>query len=633
MTSNKIILINNVENIHKIKKLKLENSKFFSFNIQSHKYLEKLNIDHTIAENYLSENERIKIFDLVTTNHNWYNEIDKLKDFKFQQMNLLGSLDTVEFHTYLMNETINFFTIKKIIEIEKPTTIITSLNFYKILKLITKNNIKLEIYSENNSESLQWDKITIKQNVGRFPISFSLSRSTYTIIKKKWEKTVCSVFNLWYNFNKSKQKTILFLEFYPPLYEKLLLSLQKNGFNIIFLNQRKPAVYDLDSIKILKKCGGKIINFDHFLTSKQKNEIKIISNDYIKKLETIFSDDHFFKSSFVFEGNSLWTIFKDKLFETYRNRIPDYVYSLYVSNELFKKINISCILVLNEIGETEKSILSNKNKVPSILLEHGFGNFFPESARFNILANYSNFKDKIAVWSLNQKDFLMDFHGINSERILVTGSPRHDALFIPDSKIPDSKIPDSLTVLIAPTPITQIQGFDHTEIHLKFESTIKEICSQLKKNKMKIIVKLHPSQSIHNEIIQKVIKEFDKNISIHLLSSVTDLINTCDAVITITPEGWAPSTVILESLILKKPVMNIILDNNLYDFQYVKENAVFVVSSDLELNTNISKFLLDNSFRNKLITNGENFVQHYLHKPMFASKCLSDIINSIPERN
>ena len=90
------------------------------------------------------------------------------------------------------------------------------------------------------------------------------------------------------------------------------------------------------------------------------------------------------------------------------------------------------------------------------------------------------------------------------------------------------------------------------------------------KNKMKIIVKLHPSQSIHNEIIKKVIKEFDKNIPIHLISPVTELINTSDAVVTITPEGWAPSTVILESLILKKPVMNIILDNNLYDFQYVQ---------------------------------------------------------------
>ena len=631
--SNKIILISDLTNIHKIEKSKLKNSKVFSFNIQSHKYLEKLNVNHTIAENYLSEHERIKIFDLVTHNHNWYEKINKLKDLEFQQINLLGLLDTVEFHTYLMNEVINFFIIKKIIEIEKPDTIITSLNIYKIIQLLTKNNIKSEIYSKNNSETLQWDKITIKQNIGRFPISFNVSRSTYSTIKKKWEKIVSSIFNLRYNFSKSKQKTILFLEFYPPLYKKLLLNLQKNGFNIIFLNQRRPAVYDLASINTLKKCGGKIIDFDYFLNSNQKNEIKIISDDYIKKFETIFSNDEFFKSSFLFEGYSLWHIFKDKLFETYKNRIPDYVYSLFISNELFKKINISCILTLNEIGETEKSILSNKNKIPSILLEHGFGNFFPESARFNILANYSNFKDKISVWSSNQKDFLINFHGINPERVLVTGSPRHDTLFIQNSKIQNSKIQNDFTVLIAPTPITQIQGFDHTVIHLKFESTIKEICSQLKKNNIKIIVKLHPSQSIHNVIIQKVIKEFDKNIPIHLLSSVTELIDTCDSVITITPEGWAPSTIILESLILKKPVMNIILDNNLYDFQYVAENAVFTVSSDLELNTNISKFLLDNSFRNKLMTNGEIFVQHFLHKPMFASKCLSDTISSILEKN
>ena len=626
--SNKLVLIDDLENIYQIEKSKLSDFKVFSFNIQSHKYLEKLNINHKNAENYLSKSERIQIFDLVTNYHNWYEKIAELKEFEFNKINLLGLLDTVEFHTYLMNEVINFFTIKKIIETEKPDLIITSLNLSKIIRILVKNNLKLEIYSKNLSKKLQWDEITVKQNIGRIPISFNLSRSNYSKIKKIWEKTTCTIFNLWFDFKKSNKETILFLEFYPPAYKELLSNLQKNGFNIIFLNKRKPAVYDLHSIKILKKYGGTIINVDNLLDSKQKTKIKIVSDNYIQKLTKIFSNDKFFESSFLFEGHSLWNLIKEKLLESYKTRMHDYIFSLFISKKLFEKINISCILTLNEVGETEKSILSNKYDVPSILLEHGFGTFFPDSARYNILANYPNFKDKIAVWSKNQKDFLINFHGIDSERILVTGSPRHDILFHRKSKAIHN-----FTVLIAPTPITQIQGFDHTEIHLKFESVIRKICSELKKNNVKIIVKLHPSQSYHNKIIQQTIQDFDKNIPIHLLSSVAELIETSDTVITITPEGWAPSTIILESLIMKKPIMNIVLDDNFYDFPFVKKNAVFVVANDSELRKNISKLLSNNKFRNELISNGENFVQDFLHEPMHASKCLSNEIKSILEKN
>ena len=75
------------------------------------------------------------------------------------------------------------------------------------------------------------------------------------------------------------------------------------------------------------------------------------------------------------------------------------------------------------------------------------------------------------------------------------------------------------------------------------------------------------------------------------------------------------------------------LDDNFYDFPFVKKNAVFVVANDSELRKNISKLLSNNKFRNELISNGENFVQDFLHEPMHASKCLSNEIKSILEKN
>ena len=626
--SNTIILVNDLYDINSIEKQEFKNSRVFSFSIEGHKNLEKQGIIHQIAENYLSENERLKIFDIVVSFHEWYKEKNEFKELEHDGINLLGLLDTVEFHTHLMEEIINFYTAKNIIEKEKPDKIITTEKFSEIIKILNqKNNIESQINHRQFSKKLQWEEITIKQNIGNFPISFTISRSNYSKIKNIWEKVVCSIFNLWFNFKKSNQKTVLFLEFYPPLYKDLIFNLQKNGFNIIFLNRRKPAVFDFKSIKLLKRSGGKIINYDDLLNAKEKNQIELLIDVYLKKLDNIFSNNKILSNIFSVDGYSLWYILKEKLIENYKTRIREYLFLLFTTKKIFEKINISCILTLNEIGETEKSILAvNKNQIPSIMLEHGFATFFSDTARFNILANYPNFKNKIAVWSTFQKNFLTNFHKINTEQILVTGSPRHDFLF--KQKLKYTK--KQFTVLIAPTPITQIQGFDDTNIHLKFESTLIRLCSILQKNqKLKIIVKIHPSQSYHNKMIQDTIKKFDQNISIHLLTSVTKLIESSDAVITITPEGWAPSTIILESMILKKPIMNIILDNHFYDFPYVQANAVLIVSSESNLDENITKLLFNKEFREKLIKNGENFVMNFLYKPEYASECLVNEINSL----
>ena len=93
--------------------------------------LEKKQITHKIAEDFLSENERNQVFELVSSLHNWYDSIN-LKDIEFDGVNFLRFFDTIEFHTHLMNEFINFFTIRNIIDDINPTKIIASEKFYEI---------------------------------------------------------------------------------------------------------------------------------------------------------------------------------------------------------------------------------------------------------------------------------------------------------------------------------------------------------------------------------------------------------------------------------------------------------------------------------------------------------------------
>ena len=625
---NTIILVKDEDDLSYLDKKSLSNYEVYSYSISAHKLLEEKKIKHKIAEEYLLENERLKIFDIVSEFHFWYKN-DNLKNIQFDGINLFSFLDTIEFHTHLMNELINFYTTKNIIKKINPKKIIATEKFSEILQILnTKKNFVSDIISINFSEKLLWEDIQIKQNIGKLPISFNLSRKNYNKIKSFWEKSICSFYNLWFDFKNANTKTIIFLEFYPPLYEKLISNLRKQRFNVIFLNRRRPAVSDKKSINMLKNLGVKIINYDNILDTEEKKQIHSLEVNLTNELNKIFSKEEIFSNIFTVNEFSLWSIIKNQLIKIYKTRSYEYISSYYISKKILKKINICCIMTLNEVGETEKAFLAaNKNQIHSILLEHGFAIFLPETKRFASLSNYPSFNDKIAVWSPNQKTFLENFLRTKSEKIVVSGSPRHDKLFN-NNKV---KKNDSIRVLIAPTPITQIQGFDETKFHIKFEQVLIEICSILKKKNVKISLKLHPSQSYHNETIKNIAKNLDSNISIHLLTSVTDLIESNDTIITITPEGWGPSTIILESIILKKPIMNIILDNHFHNFPYVQQNAVLIASDESDLNDCIEKVVFNPDFRNELIKNGQKFVKSYLYEPGNSSESLTKSIISILE--
>ena len=75
---------------------KFENGKVITFDNFSHKNLEKLGINHDLAENFLDYNERLWIFDSVIKFYSWFKD-PSLKIFEFEGINLLSLLDKIEF--------------------------------------------------------------------------------------------------------------------------------------------------------------------------------------------------------------------------------------------------------------------------------------------------------------------------------------------------------------------------------------------------------------------------------------------------------------------------------------------------------------------------------------------------------
>ena len=400
--------------------------------------------------------------------------------------------------------------------------------------------------------------------------------------------------------------------------------LSKTKKNIVLLNTRRPAIWNFNSIKLLKKFNCKIITPKYFLSKFEKNSISKILKQYDKKIENLWIHDEAFFNLFTIENYSIWPIIKDTLLQVYKERLQDYIELIIFCRKISKKLDLSCMISLNVFGETEKTMLKINDKIPSILLEHGFTNYVPELSLFDISNMYPLFKDKIALWGDIQKDYLVKQKNISNEKILSVGSPRHDVFFNKNIEIKN----ESITILIIPGQLDESNAIYDTRLFLKYEMLLKKLFSVLKSiPNISYLVKLHPSLQKNNLYVKNIIQKIDSNIIINQFSNILDDIQSSSIIINIFTELF-PSTALLEGLLLKKPILNLCLHDYDYEFEFEKDKAVLSVKYNDNLKINIEKILFDKNFQSLLINNGTQHTKRYLSNPGTASQKLASILNS-----
>ena len=628
MISN-LVFIFDVNDLDAIPKSILNNSKnkIFSFSSDTHEILSSKKLNHELADNILNKNDRLEIFDKCLGYFSWDSEIPS-NDLVFEGVNLLKLFDSHELHSLLMPVLINFITIKRIIEKEKPSEIVCSNISSKFIQSLVQNTeIKIQIFKNTLKNDLLWDNISINYNIGKIPLSLNLSKKNYLTIKKFTESVMGISSNFWLDCKNSK-KSIVLLEFNTELFSNLLDNLKNYDGNIILVNQRRSALWSKKAINAVKKSNCKILNSDKILTKNDKKIISQLSEEYSKKFNFFWNNSQIFENFFQIEGLSFWDIIKDTFVKNYDAKLFNFISIIQTIKILFENMDIRCIVSLNEIGETEKAFLEfNKNRIPSIVLEHGFVERDNQTKIYDkIPAGILDFQNKLGVWGISKKKYLINEYAIDPSKILVTGSPRHDDFF--NSRLIKKQSKET-TILLTPNPITQISGLSNSDLELKFENTIRKIILILKEFKnCKLIVKLHASQLPHNKKIKSLINQIDSNILVYQSVPVIDTINRSDIVIVVSPESFGTSTMLLESMILGKPTMNIILDNNIPNYHHIEQNAVYTISYNDNLLNCLKKILLDEEFKSEIIKNADIFVSNFLANPGNASKEFSKILKS-----
>ena len=623
------VFIDNTSEFYKLPKNLINSSetKIFSFNIIVHKFLEDKKIEHEIAESYLSKEDHFKIFDTAVSFWEWHKSKSIDNEFQYEGVNILGLLETGEFHQFLVAEIYKFFVIKRIIEKERPDKIFANNQFSNIISKLTDNNhISInQIDTKKYNFLIYFDKFSYEFHLGKIPIRIQLSRKNYQMLKKFFESIVCKLFSLDLKPNENK-KIILFVEFNPLQYSELFENLKNYEGVVSLLDYRRPSFWNMDSLNFLRKSNCKLIRMENFLNASDKKLISDLVIGYLEKLERLRTDSYL-ENKFTVEGITIWPFLKEILIEIFRKRMYEYLLLILFSKKILTKTNVSCIVTLGLDGETEKAILNlNKNNKPSILLEHGFTNYLPEISRFDITSGLSIFKDKIAVWGDIQKQYLVNVLKTPEKKILVVGSPRHDKFF---REIISTKKDSVRTVLIIPGIFAPTNAQFSTFSYLRLENLLKRTFKIFESFKnVKLIVKLHPSQYIETEYIKKLINQSNPDIMIYHTKPIQKILEDCDTVLNIHTEVL-PSTAVLDALVMGKPVMNISLVDENYNFQFIKDNAVMQVTYKSDLEKNLKTILYDENFRKELIENAQKHLQSYLSNQGKASKHFAEILNSL----
>lgn len=621
--SETLILVEGLDDVETLKNIIIssKNVKIISFDFYAHKALQKLGISHNLIEEYFSKEDESKIDNLaVDLTTNWH----KLEEFQelleYEGLNV-GFLVEIEIITYFFLFLKRVLGISRIIEKDLPSKIIAA-SLSKVVQSFEKSNINLISHIREQTSALYFDDIEIPLSIGTKMKTIKISRNQYTRIKKILETTTNILFNLKYQPDKqNEKKSILLLDFNPVLYPNLLTQISTSNKNILLLNQRRPAVWNIESLRIVKNSKSKIVDIEDYsnleIAKKLDNGKKIIMD----KLNKLWTMDDLLKKYFSVDDHSFWDLIKIRFKEMIEARFIELVKRFSLLENFFTKSNVSCILEWAHTGFEEKIVLyiARKHYIPIVLLQHGTAALNKKWEKYHKLIPYFPSKgDKIAIWGNVMRDFILQ-HDIPEKDILLVGSPRHDEFFLKKQ----NRKSEGIILLAANAFMHNNFAGNDTRSYQYLEEYIKNICSIIRKiSNKKIIVKLHPGQFYYD--IKPLLQEIDPSIPIFQNQNIIDLIKSCDAMISLNY-----STALLDAMIIEKPTMVVLPERQGFEEEgYITKGATLYEPELSNLESALRNLLNNEEFRQDLVKRGNEFVDAYLVNHGIASREITKILSN-----
>jgi hypothetical protein len=510
--------------------------------------------------------------------------------------------------------------IIRIFEKEKPAKVFVSF-LGDCADIISKDlEIKLIKYDSKKTASLFFDFVEIPIKIGSKIIPIKISRKNFL----RFKKIISKIINLIYN-NKPKisqlklKKSILLLDYNIMSYEELIKKLSNSKHNVLLLNQRRPVIWNFLSLRILKNSKCKILELNDFLNETLKMKIQKDQEKLKKELDSLWKKDEVFNEIFSIEGYSFWNAIKKNFSILTTKRFVESIERYILMDKLFDLVNVSVILEWAHVGLEDKLIISiaNKKKIPNMFLQHGL---YLQNEKFDeympIFPIIPSNGSKHLVWGEIMEKHIIE-HGGMKEEIIQIGSPRYDKVFQKKKKKKKSNI-----VLLAANGFFHIncKGTD-VEAFIKMENFVKKIFEVIKKYPdKKMIIKLHPGHVSFD--IKPLIQKIDPSIEIYQNENILELLEKSDVMISLNY-----STVVLDAMILEKPVLVLLPEDQNFENEIPLKNKTVLMTSDLNKLEILIKDLFENEkIRQELIQKGNEFVNQYIVNQGTSSEKLAEIL-------
>ncbi len=593
---------------------KFPSSKIFTLDYESHFYLETNKIDHEIAENLLSKNDLEKI-DKLSINFikNWIPKNMK-ENFMLNDI-FLPNLIEHELFFYLIPIFLINLLIIKIIKKENPSMIFDLTSSGDLTqKLIRNNDSSIIKINPIKSIGLYHDDIQLHFSFVKIPLDLKISRNTFQTIKQTTSRLTKVLLNS--NLKTQSKNNILLVNFDPLQYDILLEELKNFNINIILYNPRKPAITNLKSFNIVKNSNSKIFDIyeiekllDPKISSKQK--------DIENSMNLLFFNDIHFENLFMIDDVSFWSSIKNSFKKICVDRFNESIKRILVLSKFFSNNSISLVLQWAEVGQEEKECMNVANNfgIPSLMLQHGRFLTAQKWLTFSDFTGHfpkSSLSQKQFVWGNLTKKFALS-REYQDKNILLSGSPRHDRFFN------STKNYSTNNILLATTGAMNISADTcTTNSQLKYDAFIKKIYDIIKQlPDKKLIIRPHPSPVLTSNV-SNLIKNIDDKLPVMKNENLFDLIQKSELVIT-----FNNSTICLDALSMKKPVISLQTDNWALDEEIVKMNGILSIDNLNDCEMYVKKILYDLDYKNDILQKSKQFLDQYLINQGNASKSMA----------
>ena len=596
-----VILFDSSCNIDDFSSDKIINSLIITFDYNSHKNLEKSHINHVISDLYLDQYFTSSSEKICQDLSKWYTQKFVEKILEYDGLNL-GEFFYIEVYELLIPFLKNFSEISKIFKENSNAHFFTSQNLYDIIHSFSSNVKTLQSINSVKSE-FDYTHIDIPVKFGPKSSHIRIGRSKYLKLLNASEKFL--------NLTTKKQSdkpVILLPNISPQLYKEFFRAIPQSKNVFLKFDRISPSFWNYDTYSTVKKSGCIIENISSLMDNNIK---KLISDSQILIDKKLNSLDNLEETKQFFSVNkiSFWNAFKKTFFKLLQNKFIEFIREIEIAKKLFSKYKFTCVLVQAEAGLDLVLIkLAKRQNIPIILLKHGI-----QTRSKNLLHHERFFRsipvnpNRCLVWGNADLKQLTE-NGISRDNIEVLGAPFYDKIF--QNKIPSYQELDNFILFATDFKANHKLETITIQSMKKYEMIINSVYDSVTKNHKKLVIRPHPLKDIGEK---ELAKKLDPEIKVVMGGSILPLIKSSSLVV-VTDN----SSVILEALALKKPVISIKIDKDLDEDEFCNADAC-IRTNIQDFESNLSKILQDDQFRNLVLQKGRAFLDDNLANQGLAS--------------